>query len=150
MNRRGFAVSTAALVALLPTVAKGQDASVDRYTGSVVVLSGMMGWLFTTVGELTTDFTEEKLADEVWRVDVLAPFAIARAAQDVMLDVAPPPAFQESYDYFQQAIDATVEAGWAMTDGVLGFDTASLTLAAEHTQRAQELINLAVAAIPAT
>jgi hypothetical protein len=149
MDRRHFLVSAGAL-GLLPTVAKAQDAATERYIGSIVVLSGMMGWFYETEGELLTNATDSNLADETWRVDVLAPFAIARAAQDVILTLTPPTAFEESHDYFRQAIDAAAESGWAMTDVVLEGDVAAMTTASEHMDRSRQFIDQAVAALPQT
>jgi hypothetical protein len=148
MDRRHLLVTAGAL-GFLPSIAKAQDAETERYIGSTVVLAGMMQWFYETVGELFTNYTEDQFTDESWRIDVLGPFSIARAAQDVISTIAPPAAFEESYDYFSQSIDTAVDGGDALSDGILNGDVAAMTQAGEHLQRSKTLIDQAVAAIPA-
>jgi hypothetical protein len=148
MDRRRVLASVAAL-GLLPGVTKAQDENLDLYyIGSVVALVRMLEWFFNVEEELVSNYTEDQFTDESWRVDILGPFSIPRAAQQVILEVTPPAAYQESYDYLREAIDAAVEAGWAMSDGILEGDTAAFTSMSENMQRSKDLIDQATAAIP--
>ncbi len=116
LTRRGllaFAGATGGSIALAPLFARAQGASSEefQYIGSVVAISSMMTWFFDEEVQLTSNYDPSLLLDEQWRVDVLAPFAVARAAQHALLDVEPPAVFTESHQLFVDSVDNAVLSG---------------------------------------
>ena len=150
MDRRRFIGSAVAVAALSPGIAQaqGNDADVQFYLGSIAAVSDMMAWFMGEVGSLTTTGTESDYIDPSWQVDVLAPFAVARAAQAYMAGIGPPAAFSEAHALFADAIDESVLSGDAMKLGLLNADVAAITVAAEHMGNASDLITRASAALP--
>jgi hypothetical protein len=149
MNRRHLAGVALATAALLPSRAQAQtDDAFCTYKASVTTLSTMLRWLFDELGRMTTGVTDAQTADPQWQVDVLAPYAVAQAAQHVLSQMDPPPAFATSHDLLSQSVDELVLAQAAMERGVLGGDLAAITEAGEHITASNALTQQATAALP--
>jgi hypothetical protein len=150
MHRRRFMAVGAFVAALAPFVARAQDDEWElaNYLGSLTVLLNMLTWMFDETARLTTNSTEADYIDEQWRVDVLAPFAIASAAQEVIAGLNPPLMFADSHDLLSQSIDNLVTAGDYMNEGVLNLDLTALELATEHMLVANDLVEQANDTLP--
>lgn len=153
VTRRGlFAAmgATGGSIALAPLLARAQgaDSEESQYIGSILAIANMMTWFFDEEVRFTSNYDPALLLDEEWRVDVLAPFAVARAAQVVLLDIEPPPVYAESYDLFVESVDNAVLSGDSMKTGVLNVDAAAIQTAAEYLGRSSDLIIEATEALP--
>src|SRR5688500_19746179 len=127
MNRRRLAVGVAATVALAPSqlVAQTEDA-LCTYKASLLTMNSMLTWFFDEVSRLSLNASETAFVDPQWQVDVLAPFAVAQAAQRVIADMAPPSDFTATHDLMTQAVDELVLGQTAMELGILGPDLAAI------------------------
>jgi hypothetical protein len=152
MDRRRFvvAVAAAAPAAVSAKLARAQDtdAEFQQYIGSITAIMNMLGWFFDEVGTLTSNSTEADYVDEEWRLDVLGPFSIALAAQEVIATLDPPSMLAESHGYLAESVDHLVIAGEYMRDGVLNLNVESINLAVESMLRANDLIDQANEAMP--
>lgn len=149
MNRRRLAVAVAASAALapLPSLAQTEDAQCT-YKASIGTMTSMLSWALDEVGRLTTSATAANFSDLQWQVDVLAPFAVAQAAQHTLTDLEPPSAFQSSHDLIEQAVDQLVLAQTSMEQGVLHADLAAINEANDHILRSNDLMSQATANLP--
>ena len=115
----------------------------------MLTLGNMLGWFFDEVSQQTTGVTAANFTDDQWKVDVLALYAIAQAAQQVLADLSPPSSFTASHDLFVQSVDELVLAQRAMEQGVLSADVTAIDEATEHINRASALISQAAESLPA-
>jgi hypothetical protein len=97
----------------------------------------------------STGVTAANFLDEQWKVDVLAPYAVPQAAQQVLAKLSPPAIFAASHDLILQSVDELVLAQTAMERGVLNADMASVNESADHITHASNLIEQAAHALPA-
>jgi hypothetical protein len=150
MNRRRFVAAGALVAGLVPQHANAQDEDHQScmYVGSLWAIVGMISWSMEELGTHTENSTAEDYVDEQFRVDVLAPFGIAPAAQHTLATLNPPVAFQEFHDLFAQAIEHFVIAGDYAEEAVLTIDESAMDLALEHTETSLALIDQAIATIP--
>jgi hypothetical protein len=109
----------------------------------------MLGWFFDEVSQQTTGTTAADFTDPQWQVDVLAPYAVAQAAQVTLAELSPPSSFAASHELFVQSVDELVLAQTAMERGVLSMDLASINEATDHINRANELMGQATEKLPA-
>jgi hypothetical protein len=151
-RRRLFLAAAAATAAFVPRIVRAQDSDADAnlYTGSIVAINHMMTYFFEEVTRLTENFGMAQMTDEEWRVDILAPFSIPRAAQQALLEITPPAVFVASFESYSEAIDHAVQAGDYMKSGILNMDADSLNLASAEIEATSELITQATAALPST
>jgi hypothetical protein len=92
--------------------------------------------------------TAADFTDPQWQVDVLAPFAIAQAAQQVLADLEPPSTFASSHDLVMQSVDELVLAQSSMEQGVLRADMEAINQATVHISRSNELMTEATQNLP--
>jgi hypothetical protein len=150
MDRRRFVAAGALVAGLVPQQANAQneDQQSCLYVGALIAIFGMVTWMVEEVSQLTETSTEADYTDEQFRVDLLAPFGAALAAQETIAMLNPPIALQESHDLLVQTIENLVIAGDYMEEGVLTMDESSMELAAEHVQTANDLMDQAIDALP--
>jgi hypothetical protein len=150
MDRRRFVAAGALLVGLVPQQANAQSEYQElcQYRGSIFMTLNMLGWMFEEVSQLTETSTGADYIDEQFRVDLLAPYGVAKAAQETIALINPPIAFREFHDLLVEAIENLVISGDYMEEGVLTLDESSMELAVEHLQTATDLMDQAYNALP--
>lgn len=149
MDRRSFFLAAVAGVASLPALARAHgEQDFCTYRGSILAVSSMMTWFYDEATRLTSTDDPTVFADEAWRTEVLATFALPRATQTYLQSVDAPDEFDVSHDLLSQAVDASVTSGEFFTAGLLNNDPASIQLAAEYLGDSTDLIVQATAALP--
>lgn len=74
------------------------------FIAATATVSEMNAWFFNEVARHTQNFDTSLLLAEHWQIDVLAPFSIPKASQDVLLDIDPHLLMHEAHDHFLKSV----------------------------------------------
>src|SRR5688572_20171382 len=113
MDRRRFVAAGTLVAGVVPRQANAQNEYQEgcQYRGSIFVIFSLLVWMMEEVSQVTETSTEADYIDEQFRVDLLAPFGVAKAAQEAIAMLNPPIALQEFHDLLVQTIENLVIAG---------------------------------------
>jgi hypothetical protein len=153
MDRRLFVAAVSATACFYPRPVKAQCSedeldrveALARYGSAMQTMARMLDWGTNETAEvlLSKDYLNED-----WRMDLVAPFAIADAVVEISRSIQPPEELTESYDLFIEGVESLVRAGDEIRKWVLTSDPARMDAALAYLAKWSELSDASIAAIP--